>query len=50
MSDEDEFCDRCDVNLDLHEGPDSCEEAEKKAHMYELVAKAERDTRREWGY
>lgn len=45
-----DFCDTCDVALHLHDGPDSCELAESRAHMHELVAKAERPSRREWSY
>lgn len=33
------FCDLCDVSLDLHNGPDSCESAGKKA---DLLAKLDR--------
>lgn len=49
MADE-EFCPLCDVRLDLHDGPDSCGLADRRASMLELVAKAENSARREWGY
>ena len=32
---EDGFCPLCGVTLDLHDGPDSCAEAEAKASMLE---------------
>lgn len=33
-----QFCDDCDVSLDLHDGPDSCEYAEHMARRYEMVS------------
>jgi hypothetical protein len=31
----DRFCDLCGVTLDLHDGPDSCDNAEAKARLLE---------------
>lgn len=31
-----QFCSLCDVSLDLHDGPDSCDLAETKAHLLEM--------------
>lgn len=32
-----QFCEFCDISLDLHDGPDSCEYAEHKARMQDMV-------------
>ena len=36
----DGFCDLCEVTLDLHDGPDSCESAEAKARILETFESA----------
>lgn len=33
------FCDECDVSLDLHDGPDSCEDAIEKANRAEQMTR-----------
>ena len=30
-----DFCDECDVSMDLHDGEDSCDSAEAKARLLE---------------
>lgn len=32
-----EFCEHCDVSLDLHDGDDSCDYAAHKVRMIEMV-------------
>jgi hypothetical protein len=32
---EPQFCPLCDVSLDLHDGPDSCDSADAKARLLE---------------
>jgi hypothetical protein len=32
-----EFCDHCDIRLDLHDGDDSCEYAAHKVRMQDMV-------------
>lgn len=32
----DGFCDLCEVSLDLHDGPDTCESADAKARTIEM--------------
>ena len=33
MSEDDRFCPECEVSLDLHDGPDTCESAGRKADL-----------------
>lgn len=37
----DQFCDLCDVSLDLHDGPDTCDLAERKAVLLGIFAATE---------
>lgn len=32
-----EFCPWCEVTLDLHDGPDSCDVAERKARLLQAA-------------
>jgi len=35
MAETPQFCPLCDVTLDLHDGPDSCSDADAKARLLE---------------
>ena len=35
-----DFCPHCDVTMDLHDGPDTCEQAESKADLLAAMERA----------
>lgn len=35
-----QFCPQCDVTMDLHDGPDSCDYAQHKADLLSVMDRA----------
>lgn len=38
-NDDSQFCPLCGVSLDLHDGPDSCSSADRKASILEMFGR-----------